>query len=319
MKLDDILPDDARCDRRFGAREIAGISADSRAIKPGFLFVAVPGTKADGASFVPQALAAGAVAVMAERALALPEGVAADRSRQHSPRAGAGRRKILFRASRRPSPRSPAPAARRRWPRSRGKSGPRKDYAAASIGTVGVVSPNGEIYGSLTTPDPVELASHRSIGSLAMASPILRSKHPRTASISIGSMACGSRPAVSPTCRAIISTITTPRSLSRRQAHSVRAADHAARQRGDRGGRRIRRRGCCGGARARPDDIHRRVAPATGLSSPTSPSRGSRNGCELCMRVNPFQFGCRWSANFRSRTRWWQPVWRFAPAAMLHT
>ena len=35
----------------------------------------------------------------------------------------------------------------------------------ASIGTVGVVSPRGEIYGSLTTPDPVVL--HRSIDQLA--------------------------------------------------------------------------------------------------------------------------------------------------------
>ncbi len=31
---------------------------------------------------------------------------------------------------------------------------------AASIGTIGVVSPKGEIYGSLTTPDPVELHRH---------------------------------------------------------------------------------------------------------------------------------------------------------------
>ena len=36
---------------------------------------------------------------------------------------------------------------------------------AASIGTVGVVSPKGEIYGSLTTPDPVEL--HRTLDQLA--------------------------------------------------------------------------------------------------------------------------------------------------------
>ena len=30
-------------------------------------------------------------------------------------------------------------------------------HPAASIGTVGVVSPKGEVYGSLTTPDPVAL------------------------------------------------------------------------------------------------------------------------------------------------------------------
>jgi UDP-N-acetylmuramoyl-L-alanyl-D-glutamate--2,6-diaminopimelate ligase len=36
---------------------------------------------------------------------------------------------------------------------------------AASIGTIGIVSPSGETYGSLTTPDPVAL--HRSIDALA--------------------------------------------------------------------------------------------------------------------------------------------------------
>ena len=36
---------------------------------------------------------------------------------------------------------------------------------AASIGTVGIVSPHGETYGSLTTPDPVVL--HRSLDDLA--------------------------------------------------------------------------------------------------------------------------------------------------------
>ena len=37
--------------------------------------------------------------------------------------------------------------------------------AAASIGTIGVVSPKREIYGSLTTPDPVAL--HRTLDELA--------------------------------------------------------------------------------------------------------------------------------------------------------
>src|SRR5262249_7404229 len=38
-------------------------------------------------------------------------------------------------------------------------------HAAASIGTVGLVSPRREVYGSLTTPDPVAL--HRSLDELA--------------------------------------------------------------------------------------------------------------------------------------------------------
>src|SRR5262249_33749343 len=38
-------------------------------------------------------------------------------------------------------------------------------FQAASIGTVGIVSPKGERYGSLTTPDPVEL--HHTLDQLA--------------------------------------------------------------------------------------------------------------------------------------------------------
>ena len=38
-------------------------------------------------------------------------------------------------------------------------------YPAASIGTIGIVSPKGETYGSLTTPDPVDL--HRTLDKLA--------------------------------------------------------------------------------------------------------------------------------------------------------
>ena len=44
---------------------IAGVTADSRAVRPGWLFAALPGTQVDGARFVPAAVAAGAVAVIA--------------------------------------------------------------------------------------------------------------------------------------------------------------------------------------------------------------------------------------------------------------
>jgi UDP-N-acetylmuramoyl-L-alanyl-D-glutamate--2,6-diaminopimelate ligase len=45
---------------------IEGVTADSRKVKPGFLFAALPGVKADGRDFVPAALAAGAAAVISE-------------------------------------------------------------------------------------------------------------------------------------------------------------------------------------------------------------------------------------------------------------
>lgn len=164
MKLRELLPADATCEPRFDALEVTGMSADSRAIKPGYLFAAVPGTKADGLEFVPQALAAGAVAVMSETAASLPADLAAVKVPNI--------RRALALSAARLFPRQPATIAA-----VTGTSGKTSvaaftreiwatlGYQAASIGTVGVVSPAGEVYGSLTTPDPIEL--HKTIDRLA--------------------------------------------------------------------------------------------------------------------------------------------------------
>jgi UDP-N-acetylmuramoyl-L-alanyl-D-glutamate--2,6-diaminopimelate ligase len=164
MQLSDLITDDASCDPRFAAREITGVSADSRAVKPGYLFVAVPGTKADGLSFVPQAVAAGAVAVLAEVAAGMPDGVAVVRV----PNA----RRALALAAAKFYALQPATIAA-----VTGTSGKTSvaaftrqiwsalGHPAASIGTVGLVTPTREVYGSLTTPDPVAL--HKTFAQLA--------------------------------------------------------------------------------------------------------------------------------------------------------
>jgi UDP-N-acetylmuramoyl-L-alanyl-D-glutamate--2,6-diaminopimelate ligase len=45
--------------------QIVGVTADSRQVRPGYLFAALPGSRSDGRSFIPAALQAGAAAVLA--------------------------------------------------------------------------------------------------------------------------------------------------------------------------------------------------------------------------------------------------------------
>ena len=50
-----------------GVRGVTGVAHDSRSVRPGFAFVAIPGFKRDGTAFVPEALRRGASLVVAER------------------------------------------------------------------------------------------------------------------------------------------------------------------------------------------------------------------------------------------------------------
>jgi UDP-N-acetylmuramoyl-L-alanyl-D-glutamate--2,6-diaminopimelate ligase len=166
MKLQDLLTVDALSDARFATLDIRGVTADSRSVRPGDLFVAVAGTKNDGLRFVEPAVQGGAIAIMAERVppKPLPAGVA-------FVKVGDARRALALAASRL-FPYQPETIAA-----VTGTSGKtsvaaftRQIWAAtgeqaASIGTIGLVTPTREEYGSLTTPDPVAL--HRSLDKLA--------------------------------------------------------------------------------------------------------------------------------------------------------
>ena len=68
MRLVDLLSD-YRWDKMPGKKilntRILGITADSRNVQPGFLFVALEGTYSDGREFISDAINAGAVAIVA--------------------------------------------------------------------------------------------------------------------------------------------------------------------------------------------------------------------------------------------------------------
>jgi len=147
--------------------DIRGLTADSRAVEPGFLFAALPGTRNDGRTFINDAVARGAIAILAPEGTARPQG--ADKIaliEDENPR-----RRLALMAARfyRQQPRTIAAVT--------GTSGKTSvasftrqlwsllGQRAASIGTLGIVTPEGTRYGALTTPDPVLL--HRDLAMLA--------------------------------------------------------------------------------------------------------------------------------------------------------
>ena len=164
MKLSDLLTD-LKLDSRLGAIEIGGVTADSRAVKRGDVFVAVPGTKADGLAYAAQALAAGAAAIVGERRPeALPSGAAfvtVNNARRALAQIAAKlyprQPKVIAAVTGTSGKTSVAAFTRQIWAAL--------GYEAASVGTIGVVTPKREVYGSLTTPDPVAL--HRTLSELA--------------------------------------------------------------------------------------------------------------------------------------------------------
>jgi UDP-N-acetylmuramoyl-L-alanyl-D-glutamate--2,6-diaminopimelate ligase len=150
----------AECEIAGGSADlaIAGLTADSREVKPGYLFAALAGTRTHGGRFVADAVGRGAVAVLADEdtEIAVPAGVAVVRT-------GDARRALALMAAkffgRQPATvvavtgtngkTSVVSFVRQIW-RELG-------CRAASLGTVGLVTPEEEREVDHTTPDPVEL------------------------------------------------------------------------------------------------------------------------------------------------------------------
>ena len=64
MLLSSLIGADAAAPAGSGNVEVAGITSDSRDVRPGSVFAAIAGTKADGARFISDAVAKGAVAIL---------------------------------------------------------------------------------------------------------------------------------------------------------------------------------------------------------------------------------------------------------------
>ncbi len=160
-KLRDLLPS-AAIDARTGDLPVAGVTADSRQVAPGFVFFAVSGVKADGLSFAPQAIARGALAVVSEKdaALTVPHVQVKDVRAALSQAAAAfyPRQPGTITAVTGTSGKTSVAAFTRQIWLALG-------HSAAALGTTGIVAPSGAVYGSLTTPDPVTL--HKTLDKLA--------------------------------------------------------------------------------------------------------------------------------------------------------
>jgi UDP-N-acetylmuramoyl-L-alanyl-D-glutamate--2,6-diaminopimelate ligase len=178
MKLQCLLGPEMTAAADSGETEIAGVTADSRQVQRGWLFAALAGGRADGARFIPEAIARGAAAILVGRG---PGITAPGDVPEYVPEHVPGHVPVLTAAEPR---QALAMLAARFYPAQpetivaiTGTSGKtstadftrqlfaRLGHKAASLGTLGLMTPDGSVYGGLTTPDPIAL--HRTLHELA--------------------------------------------------------------------------------------------------------------------------------------------------------
>jgi UDP-N-acetylmuramoyl-L-alanyl-D-glutamate--2,6-diaminopimelate ligase len=166
MLLSSLIGADVTSPADAGSLKVTGISADSRRVRPGFLFVAIAGTKADGARFIADAVSKGAVAVLVGAQADVADVATVPVLRSEQPRRALALMAARFFAA---QPETIVAVT--------GTSGKTSvadftrqifaslGHASASLGTIGLVKPDGSLYGALTTPDPVSL--HETLAELA--------------------------------------------------------------------------------------------------------------------------------------------------------
>lgn len=148
-------------------QRITGISADSRKVHRGNLFVAIAGVQTNGAAFIADAIEAGAVAVLVDVAVDFGDIVLpVPLIRSNNPR------RALALLAARFFPRQPntivavtGTAGKTSVANFTAQIFKAAGLRAASIGTLGVIVDGQVNYGGLTTPDPVAL--HKTLDKLA--------------------------------------------------------------------------------------------------------------------------------------------------------
>jgi UDP-N-acetylmuramoyl-L-alanyl-D-glutamate--2,6-diaminopimelate ligase len=151
-----------------GGLDVTSITADSRAARPGCLFVALPGGRVDGRGFIGEAVANGAVAVLAPCGTIWPPGVPPRPLIEDAEPARLLARLAAIHAG-------AQPATVLAVTGTNGKTSTVEflrqilahRHQAASLGTLGVIAPGFAGGGGLTTPDAVTLAA--SLARLARA------------------------------------------------------------------------------------------------------------------------------------------------------
>jgi len=141
--------------------DVTGLTCDSRAVKPGFVFAALPGTVTDGREYIESALGNGASAILSTEGLELPVPYLASAEprlayAQMAARLYAGQPETLVAMTGTNGKSSTVEFLRQIWAYA-GK-------LAACFGTLGVQAPNGYRPLTHTTPDAVAL--HKTLAEL---------------------------------------------------------------------------------------------------------------------------------------------------------
>jgi len=164
MTLGELIGPEAELPASLAAVPIAGLAVDSRQVAPGYLFAALPGVNTDGARFIADALSRGAAAILA------PEGTQTEIDAPVMTDPDPRRRLALMAARFFGAQPKTAVAVTGTNGKTSVASFLRQLWAeeglrAASLGTIGVVSPSGTQTLRHTTPEPIEI--HGILASLA--------------------------------------------------------------------------------------------------------------------------------------------------------